>query len=186
MGLIELRPGPNWERQEFVCGEIKNSIATLLTNGGVISPGGVVFSYKFDELDISALNPEDIKSLADTSIATVPVHRSKFLIEKTGMEIKAQKVFVVAPNTIAKLGYIPGERNSIFATIRGKDIRGNIRDFVITQTGGLECAFRNFANKILLDERISSSFFEKKKYTGEILRELADEYGVGNTQRNKM
>lgn len=187
MGLPESRQGkalagiPSPEVQEAVRERVKKTITTLLKNGGAITNSGKIVTFDYSQVNAGRLTISDIKNLALTSILTVPAGQADLLF--TQGAIKGESVHIVVPNTLGKLGYKTGERESTFIWVQGSDSNGKTTYHY--QGRGVQTALTRYVDRILTEEGLHGFFPLTRQYAGKILRGIADEHGIGDITRKK-
>lgn len=181
MGLSESRRGeelgniPSPEIREAVRERIKKTITTLLKNGGAITNSGKIVTFNYSLVNTSRLTNLEIQSLALTNILTVPSSKAEVLFKQSA--VRAEMIHIITPNTLGRLEYQTGKNEATFIWVQGLDSAGNIVNYYNGRS--FQGALTRYADRVLSEEKLRGFLFPAKKYTGKILREIADEHGLG-------
>lgn len=175
-----IMPDRTTDRETPARSEIRQTIRGLLINGGAITPSGKILSYRYAELHTDALPEKHRKRLKTGLIPRVPPRDARPAFP-AGREVKKSAVHIIPNGVIERLGYEVTRKDVFRFLVEGLSEDGMTPCQVINYDPAMHLgtAFNNFAKIILEREQIWGPYFELKKYTAGILRDIANSEGLG-------
>lgn len=173
-------------REEFIREQIKQDTVTLLTRGGVISNKGEVKAYTFNDVDLNLL-PELEQSKVRLGLDRIGI-ASITLSTNDDLDLRKHKsgrtkIYFIKPGIIHDLGYKRGpyKKTDTFF-IRKINDDGVAVDESISSVYQFSHALVEHARDILVNENLWSEDIKINRYFDAILREVSDEYGIGESK----